>query len=255
MNLIDTHTHLYLKDFENDIESVITRALDAGVQTFLLPNIDIESIYPLKELKQKFPQNIHCMMGLHPTSVGEDFENQLNTIKKELETGHYIAIGEIGIDLYWDKSYFEQQKQAFRIQLSWAIEKNMPVAIHSRDSFDEILEVLDEFENKNLQGVFHCFSGNAKQAKIITEKGFYLGIGGVLTFKNSGLADAIKDISLNKILLETDSPFLAPVPHRGKRNESANCRLIAEKLASIYQISIEEIALKTSENAKNLFKI
>ena len=255
MNFIDTHTHLYLEEFKNDIPQMVERALESGVNTFLLPNIDIHSISDLKDLQQKFSKNMFGMMGLHPTSVGEDFENQLYTIKNELDTGNYIAIGEIGIDLYWDKTFFEQQKQAFRIQLAWAIEKNLPVAIHSRDSFDEIMEVLNEFENKNLRAVFHCFSGNAEQAKIITDKGFYLGIGGVVTFKNSGLADAIKDISLNKILLETDSPFLAPVPFRGKRNESAYCKLIAEKLAEIYAVSVSVIAEITTTNAKQLFNI
>lgn len=255
MKLIDTHTHLYLSEFDNDIELVISNAIQDGVDKFLLPNIDKDSILSMRELEKKFPQNVYCMMGLHPTSVKEDYLTQLKIVESELEKNSYKAVGEIGIDLYWDKTFLQQQQEAFRFQLNLAIKHNLPVAIHSRDSFDEIIEVLNEFENTQIRGVFHCFSGNSIQALELIKRGFLLGIGGVVTFKNSGLDEVLRSVKLENLVIETDSPFLAPVPFRGKRNESKYCLQIADKIASIYQISIEEVAKITTVNAQKLFKI
>ncbi len=255
MIFCDTHTHLYLKEFEEDREGVIQRAKNVGVEYFFLPNIDSGSIDAMNNLRTAYPENCFAMMGLHPTSVKENFEEELAIVERELRGGTYIAVGEVGIDLYWDKTYRTQQYEAFHRQIGWALEMELPLIIHSRESFGEIMEVLGHFKGKPLKGIFHCFSGTAEQAKQITDMGFYLGIGGVLTFKNSKLSDSLKDIPVENILLETDAPFLAPVPHRGKRNESAYIPIIAQKIAEIKGMSTAEVAEITTDGALKLFGI
>jgi len=255
MQFIDTHTHIYSEEFANDRHQIIHKAFDNSVYRMLLPNIDEQSIEPMHELCDAFPENIFPMMGLHPTSVGEGYEHTLSNMKPLLDSRKYIAIGEIGIDLYWDKTFAKEQKDALMQQFGWAIEYQLPVVIHSRDSLKEILACIDEFNNPELHGVFHCFTGSDSDAKEIISRGFLLGLGGVLTFKNSGLADQIKDIGMEHLILETDSPYLTPAPHRGKRNESSYISLIAQKLAHTKGISIEEVAEITTNNANKLFKI
>lgn len=254
MILIDTHTHLYLPEFDEDRKEMLERASQQGIKKMILPNIDSESIPQIQKMRREFPDYCVASMGLHPTSVKEDFEEELKACYEELKNGQYMAIGEMGIDLYWDKSFYEQQKMAFKQQIDWALELDLPIIIHSRDSFDEIFELMDEIWNPKLSGVFHCFSGNKAQAeKIINDYQFKLGIGGVLTFKNSTLRKEIKDIDLAHLILETDAPFLAPVPYRGKRNESAYVALVAQKLAELKGVSVEEVAEITTKNAMDLF--
>ncbi|MCF8332686.1 MAG: TatD family hydrolase [Bacteroidales bacterium] len=256
MILTDTHTHLYLEAFDEDRDEVMQRAKEHEVKKMILPNIDTSSIEALHALCDKYPDNCFPMMGLHPSSVGEDYKNELTTIYNQFLERKYYAVGEIGIDLYWDKTYEEQQKEAFRTQIGWAIEKKLPIVIHARNSFDEIFEILDQENHADLRGVFHCFTGDAKQAeKALSYGGFWLGLGGVLTFKNSQLDEVIKNIPMENLLLETDSPYLAPAPYRGKRNESAYVRHIAEKLATTKGLSIEKVGRITTENAEELFKI
>ena len=256
LKLFDTHSHMYLPEFDADREECMAAARDVGVYRVALPNIDLESIIKIKEMMRACPNQVIGMMGLHPSSVKEDFRECLNSIKNELDTGSYMAVGEIGIDLYWDKTYIEEQKEAFKIQLGWAKEKQIPVAIHSRDSFKEVCEVLDEMYDASLSGVFHCFSGNeAELEKALSYENFYLGIGGVLTFKNSGLDKVIGRADLNRLVLETDAPYLAPHPFRGKRNETAYTKIVAEKLAEVFEISLEEVAKITTVNANTLFKM
>ena len=254
MILLDTHTHLYLPEFDEDRAEMLERASQAGIQKMILPNIDRESIPQIQKMRREFPEYCVAAMGVHPTSIKEDFEEELQACYKELKTGQYMAVGEMGIDLYWDKNFYEQQKIAFKKQVDWALELNLPLIIHSRDSFDEIFELMNEVWNPNLRGVFHCFSGHKAQAeKIINDYQFKLGIGGVLTFKNSTLREEIKDIDLAHLILETDAPFLAPVPYRGKRNESAYVALVAQKLAELKGVSVEEVAEITTKNAMDLF--
>ena len=256
MILTDTHTHLYLKDFDEDRAEVFKRARQENVKRMLLPNIDSSTISNLNSLCDEYPEECFPMMGLHPSSVGDNFQEELEIIYNQFGQRHYYAVGEIGIDLYWDKTYEKQQKKAFRTQIRWAINKKLPIVIHARDSFDEIFEILDEENCDDLKGVFHCFTGNKEQAdKALAYGGFLLGIGGVLTFKNSKLDSVIEEIALENIILETDSPYLAPTPHRGKRNESAYVSLVADKLAEIKGLSKLKIAEITSDNAANLFKI
>jgi len=255
MILTDTHAHLYLEQFDPDRDQVIENAIQKGVKFMLLPNIDKDSILPMMNLVHDFPANCFPMMGLHPTSVGPDYADQLETVKSWLKKEKFYAIGEMGIDLYWDKTYFEEQQEAFRIQTGLALEYDLPLVIHSRNSFDEIFRLMDEIWQPGLKGVFHCFTGNLEQAEHILSLGFKLGIGGVLTYKNSGLDKVIENVSLEHLLLETDAPFLAPVPYRGKRNESAFIPHIANKIAVIKKVSIEEIASITTKNAINLFHL
>lgn len=254
--LIDTHSHLYSEQFDQDREEMIQRALAAGVEKFFLPNIDSTSIKGMKDLVSSYPANCYPMIGLHPCSVNEKVEEELAVVEKELEVGKYIAVGEIGIDLYWDKSFIKQQEMAFRKQIQWAKAKKLPIVIHCREAFDEILAILDELNDEELFGVFHCFTGNLEQAKHILNYGnFKLGIGGVITFKNAGLDQVIKEVSIENLVLETDSPYLAPAPFRGKRNESAYLGHIAEKLAEIHQLSLREVAEITTKNAKEIFQL
>ncbi len=255
MSLIDTHVHLYAEEFKADIHSIISKAKENGINKMLMPNVDIHSIGKMNEITQTHPGVCYSMIGLHPCYVKEDFQIQLEDMKSELETKHYVGIGEIGLDLYWDKTFYEEQKIAFETQVKWAIEKKLPIAIHSREATKEALEILRPLFGEGLKGVFHCFSGTMEEATEITGNGFHLGIGGVVTFKNGGLDKILSHISIDKIILETDAPYLAPVPFRGKRNESSYLTFIAKKIAEIYGISMEEVGKATSRNAKSLFKL
>ena len=256
MQLIDTHTHLYSDQFNEDRTEAIQKAIALGVDKFFLPNIDSSSIVGMHALEKEFPNQCFPMMGLHPCSVKKDFEKELTLMESQIEKHSYIAIGEIGIDLYWDKSLLKEQEIAFRRQIAWAKDLKLPIVIHCREAFDEILAILDELNDEKLFGVFHCFTGNIEQANhILNYEGFKLGIGGVLTFKNSGLDKVVQELELKDLVLETDSPYLAPAPFRGKRNESAYLMHVADKLSDIYELPLEEIAKQTTKNALEVFKI
>jgi TatD DNase family protein len=255
MILIDTHTHLYLEQFDNDRTQVVENAIKQGVKFMLLPNIDAASLGAMKELSQQFPENCLPMMGLHPTSVNENYEEELELVEREQAENNYIAVGEIGMDLYWDKSFREQQEDALRRQLKLAKKLRLPVSIHTRDAFDEIFKVVEDELTAELTGVFHCFTGTLDEAKKIIGTGFKLGIGGVVTFKNSKLPEVLKEVSTEHLILETDAPFLTPMPFRGKRNESAYLVYIAEKIAEIKGLAVEEVAEATTQNAFNVFNL
>ena len=252
--MIDTHTHLYSEEFDEDRKEAIQRALNKGITEFYLPAIDSESHEKMLQLERDYPNQIFSMMGLHPCYVKpESWETELGIVKKYLDERNFPAIGEIGIDLYWDKTTLDIQIQAFEQQIDWAIEKNLPIVIHTRESFDETFEVLERKKHSKLRGIFHCFSGNLEQAKHAIDLNFILGIGGVVTFKNGKIDQFLNEIPLDKIVLETDSPYLAPVPFRGKRNESSYLDLVAGKLIDIYQKDFAEIDRITTENAKRMF--
>ncbi|MFN0033075.1 MAG: TatD family hydrolase [Flavobacteriales bacterium] len=254
--ITDTHAHLYLPQFDEDRESMLQRARQAGVSKIFLPNIDQQSIEPMHRLCDANPAMCYPMMGLHPCSVTENYLEVLDDMRKLFAKHQYIAVGETGIDMYWDKSTLSIQIESFRIQLQWCIEMNLPVVIHARDSFDEIFKVLDNMDRSVLRGVFHCFGGNVQQAtRIMNYETFMMGIGGVLTYEKSGLAEVLIDVPLQFLVLETDSPYLAPKPHRGKRNESAYTRIVAERLAAIKGIALEEVARITTENARRMFEV
>jgi TatD DNase family protein len=256
MHFVDTHTHLFSPSFDEDRTDIVQRAIKAGVETLLLPNIDVESIEPMYNLCAQFPQNCFPMMGLHPGSVDEKWEENLEVIRKNLFERKNCAVGEIGMDLYWDKTFVNEQTEAFRRQVNWAKELNLPIVIHAREAFDEIFAIVDELNDERLTGVFHCFTGTLEQAKKIQNYGgFKLGIGGVLTYKKAGLDEILKDVELSELILETDSPYLPPTPHRGKRNESAYLLHVAEKLADVKGISLVEVAQITTKNANELFKL
>ncbi|MBA2611234.1 MAG: TatD family hydrolase [Bacteroidetes bacterium] len=251
--IIDTHTHLYAEEFNADRKALIQKAITNGVTKFYLPNIDSSSIEVMHQLEKEFPENCFAMMGLHPCSVNASVEEELALVKSWLEKRKYSAVGEIGIDLYWDKTFLKEQQKAFKMQLQWALDYNYPVSIHCRSAFDEIYEILISFE-KLPKAIFHCFSGNVEQAnKIIDLGNFKLGIGGVLTFKNSGLDKVVEEISLDHLVLETDAPYLAPVPHRGKRNEPVYLLDVAKRLAELKNISMSELAEITNANAQFIF--
>jgi TatD DNase family protein len=254
--LIDTHTHLYLEQFDEDRDQVIQQALQAGLGKFFLPNIDMSSVPGMLALTEQYPGVCYAMMGLHPCSVEAGFETDLQKIYDALANKPIIAIGEIGIDLFWDKSTLPLQREAFRIQVQWAKEMKLPIVIHARDSYNELFEELNVLNDDQLSGVFHCFTGSLQQAeKILSYGNFYLGIGGVSTFKNSGLNNVLPHVPLNRIILETDSPYLAPVPHRGKRNESAYTALVAQHLSQLLNKPFAEIEQQTTQNALNLFQV
>jgi TatD DNase family protein len=255
MNLIDTHSHIYSDEFSKDIYKVVDKSKEVGISKILLPNIDSKSIQAMHNLEKMFPDFCISMMGLHPTSVNNNYQQELDICKMWLKSRNYCAIGEIGIDLYWDKTFAKEQQIAFKTQINWALEYNLPIVIHSRESFNEIFEVLEDYKNSELTGVFHSFSGNLEQANKAIDLGFHLGINGIVTFKNSGLDKVIAEIPLEKLLLETDAPYLAPTPNRGKRNESSFLIYTAQKIAEIYQIDIEKIAETTSNTAKKLFNL
>jgi len=254
MQFIDTHTHLYLGEFDDDREAAVHRAISAGVKTMLLPNIDHTSWQPMSDLCSRFPLNCFAMAGLHPTSVlPETVENELAEVTTQLETGKYIAVGEIGIDLYWDRTHLNLQEETFRYQVQLAKKYKLPVVIHVRKSFDEVWHILKTETGPDLKGVFHCFPGDEMQARRVIDAGFLLGIGGVVTFKNSGLQKLVAAVGPGHILLETDAPFLAPSPYRGKRNEPAYIPIIAGKVAELCGLSVEEVAEITTGNALRLF--
>jgi TatD DNase family protein len=256
MEFIDTHTHLFLSDFDSDRSKVIEQAFEAGVNSLLLPNIDSNSITGMMQLCEQYPGKCFPMIGLHPTSVKDDYKEQIAIIKGHLKSQKFIAIGEVGIDLYWDKSFFTKQCDAFLTQLELAHEYSLPVVIHSRDSFDEIIDILKKNRTSyTYKGVFHSFTGTLEQANEAISLGFSIGINGVVTFKNSFLGEVLKEVSLEHLLLETDSPYLTPTPHRGKRNESSYLVYIAKKIAEIKQLTIEEVALTTTANAKTVFNL
>ncbi|MFY7666633.1 TatD family hydrolase [Flavobacterium sp.] len=253
--LIDTHIHLYSQEFENQESELIQQAFDSGVSHFVLPAIDSSSHAGMKRLKQQYPDQVSLMMGLHPCYVKHNFRDELAIVYTELKKGGYMAVGEIGVDLYWDTSTLNWQLEAFRTQIDWALELDLPINIHCREAFNEIFEVLESYRNSGLRGIFHCFTGNLQQAKQAVDLGLKLGIGGVATFKNGKIDQFLREIPISEIVLETDGPYLAPVPHRGKRNDPAYLRLIAEKVAGIYGISFPEAAEKTTLNAKAIYKI
>ena len=252
--MIDTHSHIYSEEFDADRDEVIQRAKEAGVTKIVLPNVDAQSLPRMLELEAQYPDYCYAAVGLHPESVKENYQIELDIIREELERRRYIAVGEIGIDLYWDKTYQTEQILAFQTQVEWAIEFNLPVIIHVRNSHNETIQALKPYAGKGLKGIFHCFGGTPEEAAEIFSLGdFKLGIGGVVTFKNSGLAASLMHIPPENLVLETDSPYLTPAPFRGKRNESAYTVLVAEKLAQVYDMSVGEIDRITTENACSVF--
>ena len=253
MKLIDSHCHLYLPEFQADLAETIKRAQDIGVQRFYLPAIDSHTTQPMLALEEQFPGNCKAMMGLHPCSVKADYERELEIVQGFLKKRKFAAMGETGLDFYWDRSFEEQQYKSFRQQIRWALYYNLPVVIHSRESMDQCIKVVEELQDGRLTGIFHCFSGTIESAKQIIDLGFYLGIGGVVTYKKSGLAEVLKEIDLSHIVLETDAPYLPPAPFRGKRNESSYLAYIVEKLAEIKGVSTAEIAKTTTANAEKIF--
>lgn len=255
MTITDTHTHLYSESFDEDREAMINRALKAGVTRFFLPAIDSSHSEGMYSLEKAFPENIFLMAGLHPTHVKEDYREELEFVKRELASKKFYAVGETGIDLYWDKSTLEIQKEAFRCQIRLAKEKELPVVIHCRDAFDEVFDVLEEEKGEGLFGIFHCFTGTYEQAQRALGYHMKLGIGGVVTFKNGKIDTFLNQIPLEEIVLETDSPYLAPVPYRGKRNESSYLTNILKKVAEIYELPEEEVAQVTTQTSKEIFKI
>ena len=251
----DSHTHLYLDAFKDDREQMIRRAIEAGVTRMFLPNIDSSTTGPMFRLADQFPSNCFPMMALHPTSVKEDFRDQLAVMGQHLEDVRIIAIGEAGIDLYWDTTFIKEQEEVFRTQINWAKERNLPLVIHARDSFQEIFRILDDEGGDGLKGVFHSFTGTREDLKKALSYNFMIGINGIVTFKNSNLGEVVREIPLEQLLLETDSPFLSPVPYRGKRNESSYLVEIAAKVAEIYNLTKEEIGQVTTQNALQLFQL
>ncbi|GLT18940.1 TatD family hydrolase [Vibrio zhanjiangensis] len=253
--MIDTHAHIYASEFDNDRDKVVERALAQGIEKILLPNIDLESIEPMLKTESAYPEVCHSIMGLHPCYVDENVDQTLEIIYGWFAKHSFIAVGEIGIDLYWDKTYQTEQEKAFVTQLNWAKELKLPVVIHTRDSIEETLNLLTQTQDGSLRGVFHCFGGDTEQAKAINDLGFHLGLGGVTTFKNGGMDHVVPSLNMDYVLLETDCPYLAPVPHRGKRNEPAYTSLVAERIANLKGCSYQEVISITTENAKRLFSI
>lgn len=253
--LVDTHTHLYTEEFDEDRELAIIRARESGVDRLFMPNIDDTTIEAMISLCESH-DNCYPLIGLHPTSVDADWKKRLTIIRQWLDSTHkFYGIGEVGLDLYWDKTFRNEQMQALDTQIQWALEKDLPLIIHCRNAFTELMTVFEPYRNTNLRGIFHCFSGTEEARQLLEYSKFMLGINGVVTFKRSILNETLKTIPLNRIVLETDSPYLAPVPYRGKRNESAYLIKVAEKLAEIYDIPIESVAYQTTENALKVFKL
>ena len=255
MIITDTHTHLYSEQFDNDRREVIEKAIELGISRFFIPAIDSTYTEAMLNLEKEFPNNTFLMMGLHPTSVKENFKEELILVKEWLDKRQFYAVGEIGIDLFWDKSFLQQQQDAFKTQIEWAKEKKLPIVIHCRDAFDEIFEVLEGVNDEKLFGIFHCFTGNFEQAKRAITFNMKLGIGGVVTFKNGGIDKFLNEIDLRHIVLETDSPYLAPTPFRGKRNESSYIINVLEKLVDIYNLTPEQLADITTQNSRDVFGI
>jgi TatD DNase family protein len=255
MQLIDTHTHIYLPEFDNDRDEVISRAVQSGVAKLIMPNIDPDSVGPMLSVANRYPDICFPMIGLHPTSVKEDAESQLDKIKDIAADHKFYAIGEIGIDLYWDKTYIKEQIRVFKMQVAFAIETDLPVVIHSRNSFPDLFNALSDFTGSGVKGVFHAFTGSVAEARKAIGMGFRLGIGGIVTFKNSGLDIVVREAGLENIVLETDSPYLAPEPYRGKRNESSYLWIVNDKIAKIFGLSKEEAASATCTNSVQLFSL
>ena len=255
MLLTDTHTHLYYETDEVKQAALLQRCFDQGIDRLFLPNVDVASISRIDELVSRYPENCFAMSGLHPCEVGENYAEVLAEIKASIPSRKIYAIGEIGIDLYWDQSTLKYQQEAFAIQIGWAKEMGLPIVIHCREAFDEVFEVLEQHKDEKLFGILHCFTGNVEQARRCIDLGFYLGIGGVLTYKKAGLDLVLYDIPLEHTVLETDSPYLAPVPFRGKPNESSYLIHIAKKVAEIYQLSVEEVAEITTANSRKIFNV
>ncbi len=253
--LIDTHAHIYSEEFLQDVDEVLQRAYDNDVKKIILPNIDSGTVKRLIDLNDSYPHLCYPLMGLHPTSVAADYREELEAVEYWLDKRKFYGVGEIGIDLYWDRTYLNEQRDAFRYQIKLAKSRQLPVVIHLRDSFDEVFSVIKEEQDGNLKGIFHCFSGTETEAKQIIDQGFLLGIGGVITFKNNDLKNVIGKVAIENLVIETDAPYLSPVPKRGKRNESAYLVYVAQALAKIFDISVNEVAEVTSENARNLFGI
>lgn len=253
MILIDTHTHLYVEEFKNDVAEVIARAKAEGVAKFYLPGIDSTEIAGMLALEEQYPGSCVAMMGLHPCYVKENYLEELQVVKDWLEKRSFAAVGEIGLDYYWDTQFKEQQQEAFRMQMEWALEKGMPIVIHTRNAMQETIEMVKPFAARGLKGVFHCFSGSYESAEQITRMGFMLGIGGVLTYKNAGLGEVLARIGMEHLVLETDSPYLTPVPFRGKRNESSYLKYVVAKLSDVKQLPEAEVAAITTANAQRLF--
>ena len=252
---IDTHTHIYTDAFDEDRDEAIKRAMAAGVSQLILPAIDSKTTAVMHEVKHNYPDYVHLMIGLHPTHVGVNADEELAHVKEQLDAHSFVAIGEIGMDLYWDKTYQIQQQEAFACQIKWALAADLPIVIHCRDAFEPVFEVLEGFKDARLRGVFHCFTGTKADAQRALDLNFYLGVGGVVTFKNGKIDQFLSDFPIEKILLETDSPYLAPTPHRGKRNESSYLPIVADKMAKLFNISIVEMARITSKNARQLFDL
>ena len=252
--LIDTHAHIYLENFDQDLDEVVEKSRNADIKKIYMPNIDQSSIQRMLSVEEKYPEVCMPLMGLHPCSVKDDFEEELKIVESWLSKRNFVGIGETGLDLYWDKSYYKQQVEALIIQINWAKNYQLPIILHCRDSIQETINIIEKEKDKNLHGVFHCFTGTLEQAKQIVSLGFILGIGGVLTFKNSNLNEIIENISLEYLVLETDSPYLAPMPYRGRRNEPSYLTFIADRIADFKGISKSEVERITTENALTLFK-
>jgi len=250
---IDTHAHIYLDQFKDDLEKVIDRSRDENVERIYMPNIDSSSIDDMMDVAERFPNECLPMMGLHPCSIKKGFEKELHRIEEWFTRRHFVAVGEIGTDLYWDKTMWDKQQEALNIQLGWAAKYQIPAVLHTRASIDETIEIVSKFNDESLFGIFHCFSGTVKQARSIINLGFYLGIGGLATFKNGGIVEVLVNIPLDKLVLETDSPYLSPAPFRGKRNEPSRIPLIAQKISELRGMDIEEIARITSASANKIF--
>lgn len=255
MTLIDTHAHIYLPEFGEDLPAIIARAEESGTRAIYMPNIDRTSVDAMLETEHRYPHLCKAMAGLHPCSVKKHFERELYEVEALLSQRTFAAIGETGLDFYWDTTFAEQQKESLRIQIGWAKQYKLPIVLHTRNSFRETMDTVLAEKDEHLTGVFHCFTGTAEEAKEVTEAGFFLGIGGVVTFKNSGLDKVLPAIDFNYAVTETDSPYLAPVPHRGKRNEPAYLSIIVQKIAELRDISVEEAARITTENALRLFGV
>ena len=253
MNFVDSHAHIYLDDFKDDLDKVIETANKKGISTILMPAIDSSTHVAMLQTEQAYSASCRSMMGLHPCSVKDDYQKELAQVLDYLSRRKFVAIGEIGLDFYWDVSFQGQQYDTFQRQIGWALSYDIPVVIHSRNAVDECIQVVQDLQDGNLKGVFHCFSGTIDQARKIIELGFYLGIGGVLTYKNSGLDKVMSEIGLANVILETDAPYLTPVPFRGKRNEPGHITIVGEKLADINNIPVNEIANITTQNAQKLF--
>jgi TatD DNase family protein len=255
MILIDTHCHLYAKEFAADIDKVIERAAAGGVQKFYLPAIDSSTTGAMLNLENRFPGKCIAMMGLHPCYVKENYNDELRLVEDWLGKRKFAAVGEIGIDHYWDKTYAKEQEEAFRLQVEWSIQYNLPIVIHTRNAMQETINIVKEYVSKGARGIFHCFSGSVENANEIIAAGFYLGIGGVVTYPKAGLAEVLQHISLEHLVLETDAPYLTPIPFRGKRNESSYLKYVVEKIAEAKKVSVEEVAVATTANAEKIFVV